>query len=225
MLGKRQHGVVKSQVIDRTSIIADGSTELWDHDPLAMERALERHDQVLRSAIESERAILAEVEVSANLDIDTSTTSTHELADIIRSRVDQREQTTLSVLVESFGFKVGIPADADFVFDLRSLPNPYWTIKLRGLTGLDTEVQAFLDAQDKFVAMYEDICEFLARWIPHYQQANRGYMTVAVGCTGGQHRSVHMTEKVAERLRDLHKPVQTRHISLRGARVNESQKR
>jgi UPF0042 nucleotide-binding protein len=176
----------------------------------------------LRSAIESERAILAEVELSANLVIDTSATSIYELADIIRSRVDQREKTTLSVLVESFGFKFGIPADADFVFDLRSLPNPYWTMKLRGLTGLDDEVQAFLDTQEKFTAMYEDICDFLVRWVPHYQEANRGYMTIAIGCTGGQHRSVHMTEKVAARLRELHKPVQTRHISLPGVRVNES---
>ena len=129
------------------------------------------------------------------------------------------------MLVESFGFKFGIPSDADFVFDLRSLPNPYWTVKLRGLTGLDTEVQVFLDAQDKFVAMYEDICGFLARWIPHYQEANRGYMTVAIGCTGGQHRSVHMVEKVAARLRKLHESVQTRHVSLPGGRLNERRNR
>ena len=186
---------------------------------------LARQGTQLRSAIESERAVLAEVELSANLVIDTSATSIYELADIIRSRVDQREQTTLSVLVESFGFKFGIPSDADFVFDLRSLPNPYWTVKLRGLTGLDTEVQVFLDAQDKFVAMYEDICGFLARWIPHYQEANRGYMTVAIGCTGGQHRSVHMVEKVAARLRKLHESVQTRHVSLPGGRLNERRNR
>ena len=168
----------------------------------------------LRAAIESERAILAEIELSADLIIDTSATSIYELAETIRSRVDRRETGSLSVLVESFGFKYGIPADADFVFDLRSLPNPYWTIKLRGFTGLDAEVQTFLDAQDAFGQMFDDIRRFLAHWVPHYREANRGYMTIAIGCTGGQHRSVYMVEKLAAALRDIHEPVLTRHNSL-----------
>ena len=168
----------------------------------------------LRAAIESERAILAEIELSADLVIDTTTTSIYQLADIIRSRVDRRQTEALSVLIESFGFKYGIPADADFVFDLRSLPNPYWTIKLRGLTGLDAEVREFLDGQDKFTAMYEDIGRFLENWVPHYQTANRGYLTVALGCTGGQHRSVYMAEKIAARLKQHHDPVLTRHNAL-----------
>jgi UPF0042 nucleotide-binding protein len=168
----------------------------------------------LRAAIESERAILAEIELSADLIIDTSATSIYELAETIRSRVDRRESGSLSVLVESFGFKYGIPADADFVFDLRSLPNPYWTIKLRGFTGLDAEVQDFLDAQDAFGAMFDDIRRFLERWVPHYREASRGYMTIAIGCTGGQHRSVYMVEKLAAALRETHEPVLTRHNSL-----------
>ena len=168
----------------------------------------------LRAAIESERAILAEIELSADLIIDTSTTSIYELAETIRSRVDRRETGSLSVLVESFGFKYGIPADADFVFDLRSLPNPYWTVKLRGFTGIDAEVQDFLDAQDAFGAMFDDIRRFLEHWVPHYREANRGYMTVAIGCTGGQHRSVYMVEKLAAALRDTHEPVLTRHNAL-----------
>ena len=168
----------------------------------------------LRSAIESERAILEEIELSADLVIDTSTISIYQLADTIRSRVDQRETETLSVLVESFGFKYGIPADADFVFDMRSLPNPYWTLKLRGLTGLDNEVQEFLDQQEKYTAMYDDISAFLERWVPHYRDASRGYITIVIGCTGGQHRSVYMVEKVAARLRPLHDDVLTRHNAL-----------
>jgi UPF0042 nucleotide-binding protein len=168
----------------------------------------------LRAAIEAERAILAEIELSADLVIDTSTISIYQLADIIRSRVDRRRTESLSVLVESFGFKFGIPADADFVFDLRSLPNPYWTLKLRGLTGLDEEVQDFLDQQEKYEAMYDDIGAFLERWVPYYRDASRGYMTVAIGCTGGQHRSVYMVEKIAARLRQLHDDVLTRHNAL-----------
>jgi UPF0042 nucleotide-binding protein len=168
----------------------------------------------LRSAIESERAILEKIELSADLVIDTSTTSIYQLADTIRSRVDRRQTETLSLLVESFGFKYGIPADADFVFDLRSLPNPYWTLKLRGLTGLDKEVQEFLDQQEKYMAMYDDIGVFLERWVPHYRDASRGYITIAIGCTGGQHRSVYMVEKIAARLRPLHDDVLTRHNAL-----------
>ena len=182
---------------------------------------LAKQDTQLRAAIESERAVLAEIELSADLVIDTSTTSIYELADVIRSRVDRRQPQTLSVLIESFGFKHGIPADADFVFDLRSLPNPYWTMKLRGFTGLDTEVREFLDGKPRFQAMYEDIASFLESWIPHYRDANRGYMTVALGCTGGQHRSVYMTEKVAARLREAHDPVLTRHNALPEHRLSE----
>ena len=126
----------------------------------------------------------------------------------------------LSVLIQSFGFKYGIPADADFVFDLRSLPNPYWTLELRGLTGLDKEVSDFLNRQENFTAMFEDIIGFLERWIPHYQESHRGYLTVAIGCTGGQHRSVCMTEKLAARLREKHDPVLIRHNSLSGHRLD-----
>ena len=176
----------------------------------------------LRAAIQSERAILAEIELSADLMIDTSTTSIYQLADTLRSRVDRRQKESLSVLVESFGFKFGIPADADFVFDLRSLPNPYWTLKLRGLTGLDTEVQAFLDRQEKYTAMYEDIGAFLERWVPHYRDASRSYMTIAIGCTGGQHRSVYMVEKIAARLRQLHDDVLTRHHALPEHRLTQN---
>ena len=172
----------------------------------------------LQDAIESERAILAEIHNSADLIVDTSHSSVYELADVIRQRVDRRKTETLSVLIQSFGFKYGIPRDADFVFDLRSLPNPYWTVKLRGLNGLDQEVADYLDAQPKFNEMFDDIRDFLARWIPHYRDAHRGYMTVAIGCTGGQHRSVRMTERLVGSLRDKHDPVLVKHNSLPGHR-------
>ena len=175
---------------------------------------LAEHGTALRAAIENERKMLAEVVNSADLIIDTSRTSIYELADAIRERIDRRKTNTLSVLIESFGFKNGIPADADFVFDLRCLPNPYWTVELRGLTGKDEEVSAFLDAQPAFQAMYADILAFLQRWIPEYDDVHRGYLTVAIGCTGGQHRSVYMTDKLAAALRKEHDPVLARHNEL-----------
>lgn len=168
----------------------------------------------LRAAIEQERDLLSPVVNAADLIIDTSRTSVYELADTIRERIDRRRTDTLSVLIESFGFKHGMPTDADFVFDMRSLPNPYWTLELRGLTGRDKEVTDFLDAQEPFLRMYEDVLAFLQRWIPHYKSVHRGYLTVAIGCTGGQHRSVYMTEKLAAALRASHDPVLTRHNEL-----------
>ena len=175
---------------------------------------LAEHGTALRAAIDKERELLSVIVNAADLIIDTSRTSVYELADTIRERVDRRGTQSLSVLIESFGFKNGIPADADFVFDMRCLPNPYWTIELRGLTGRDKEVSNFLDAQDAFVRMYEDILGFLRRWIPEYDDVHRGYLTVAIGCTGGQHRSVYMTERLAAALRDMHDPVLTRHNEL-----------
>lgn len=181
---------------------------------------LAEHGAELHTAINTEREILAEILNCADLVIDTSQISIYALADVIRGRIDSRQSDSLSVLIQSFGFKYGIPADADFVFDLRSLPNPYWTLKLRGLTGLDKEVSDFLNEQKIFTAMFEDILGFLDRWIPHYQESHRGYLTVAIGCTGGQHRSVCMTEKLASRLRTKHDPVLIRHNSLTGHRLN-----
>ena len=178
-------------------------------------------DTALRSAIAKERELLVPVINSADLIIDTSQTSIYELADAIRERIDRRKANTLSVQIESFGFKNGIPADADFVFDMRCLPNPYWTVELRGLTGLDRAVSEFLDAQELFVAMFDSILTFLKRWIPEYQNFNRNYLTVALGCTGGQHRSVYMTEKLAAAVRQFHDPVLTRHNEIGTRRLNK----
>jgi UPF0042 nucleotide-binding protein len=165
----------------------------------------------LRAAIANERELLGPVINSADLVIDTSRTSVYELAEVIRERVDRRKTGMLSVLIESFGYKHGIPADADFVFDLRCLPNPYWTTELRALTGQDEAVQNFLNEQPQFQRMYEDILSFLSRWIPEYVSCDRAYLTIALGCTGGQHRSVYMVDKLAAALREKHDPLLTRH--------------
>ena len=168
----------------------------------------------LREAIAKERELLGPVIYSADLVVDTTRTSVHELRDIIRNRISARAAPGLSVLIQSFGYKHGIPSDADFVFDLRCLPNPYWQSHLRPLTGLDQPILEFLDGQQRVQKMFQEIFQFLENWIPEYEDFNRNYLTVALGCTGGQHRSVYMAEKLAAALAQKHPHVTTRHNEL-----------
>ncbi|MDX1516230.1 MAG: RNase adapter RapZ [Woeseiaceae bacterium] len=207
----REQGIVT----DVLFLLADEEILLKRYSESRRRHPLAETGSALRSAIDAEREMLSEIMNSADLIIDTTRTSIYELADVIRDRVDRRRTESISVLIESFGYKYGIPADADFVFDLRCLPNPYWTVELRGLNGLDREVSEFLDSHDSFVAMHDDILGFLDRWIPRYRDAHRGYLTVAIGCTGGQHRSVYMVEKLAASLREGNVAVSTRHNELR----------
>ena len=206
----RQHNI-RTDVL---FVLADDEVLLKRYSETRRRHPLAAHGAELRSAIDEEREVLAEVINSADLIIDTSRTSVYELADIIRDRVDRRSPASLSVLIESFGYKNGLPADADFVFDMRCLPNPYWDLNLRHLTGLDEEVVEFLDAQESVAAMHDHILAFLERWIPEYRKSNRGFLTVAIGCTGGKHRSVYMAEKLAASLGKSPGPVSSRHKEL-----------
>ncbi len=151
----------------------------------------------LSEAICRERTLLQPLADHADIRIDTSRTNLHQLRDIIRSRVDRRSRDSLSLLIQSFGFKRGAPWDADFVFDVRCLPNPHWEKQLRSLTGLDREVAEFLDNEPLVRQMYEDLKSFLDDWIPRFLAENRSYLTVALGCTGGQHRSVYIADRLA----------------------------
>src|SRR6201990_133261 len=156
------------------------------------------HNIDLREAMALERQLLEPIVYAADLVIDTSKMGVHALRDIIHERVEQRSVGRLSITFESFGFKHGIPGDADFVFDARSLPNPYWEPGLRNLTGRDAEVIRFLEEQTNVAALIADIQSFVVGRIPEYQSSNRGYLTVAVGCTGGQHRSGYIVERLTE---------------------------
>src|SRR5690606_28109403 len=168
----------------------------------------------VREAFARERELLGPIIDAADLIVDTTRTSAYALRERIRDRVGKKRPSTMSILIESFGYKHGLPPDADFVFDVRCLPNPYWETQLRPLTGKDAEVITFLDAQPLVQEMVEDITRFLEHWIPRYQDFQRSYLTVAIGCTGGQHRSVYVTEAVARRLRASHESIQTRHHEL-----------
>ncbi|MDH3977647.1 MAG: RNase adapter RapZ [Gammaproteobacteria bacterium] len=168
----------------------------------------------LADAIARERELLGPIIDCAELVLDTTRTNVYELRDQIRARVGQLQKPELSILIESFGFKHGLPSDADFVFDMRCLPNPYWEMQLRSLTGKDQLVIDFLDKQESVQNMYDDIAGFLENWIPRYVDFNRSYLTIALGCTGGQHRSVYMAEKIAEMLHQKYEAVLIHHNEL-----------
>ncbi|MFP4181416.1 MAG: RNase adapter RapZ [Thiohalospira sp.] len=164
----------------------------------------------LADAIDAEWRLLEPIAANAALHIDTSHTNVHELRDLITSRVG-REDGGLSLQFLSFGFKHGVPADADFVFDIRCLPNPHWEPELRALTGRDFAVADYLEGQPLVEQMYAQIRDFLATWLPHFQRDNRSYVTVAIGCTGGQHRSVYFAERLGAHFQDQLDAVQVRH--------------
>ena len=175
---------------------------------------LSRQGESLREAIAAERQVLEPVLNNADLVIDTSRMGVHELRDLIYRRVDLGRQDRLSILFESFGFKHGIPGDADFVFDARSLPNPYWDAALRSHTGRDAPVARFLAAQPSVTRFIDDVAGFMAARIPEYRASARRYLTVAVGCTGGQHRSVYIAEQLAAHFARTLPEVRVRHAAL-----------
>jgi UPF0042 nucleotide-binding protein len=168
----------------------------------------------LPEAIAKERELLGPIINSAELVIDTTGTTVYALRQQIQQRIGYREPGTLSILLESFGYKHGLPPDADFVFDVRCLPNPYWEPQLRSLSGKDAPVKAFLDAEPRVQEMIADITTFLEHWIPRYRDFHRSYLTVAIGCTGGQHRSVYIAEAVAQALAKRYGSIRTRHHEL-----------
>jgi RNase adapter protein RapZ len=165
----------------------------------------------LAEAIDIERNLLSPVTVEADLCIDTTHTNVHQLRALIKERVLRRSEGELSVLFQSFGFKHSLPTDSDFVFDVRCLPNPHWEPKLRPLTGQDIEVQDFLKDQQEVIDMISQISQFMEFWIPEFAKQNRYYLTISIGCTGGQHRSVYVTEMLRKYFRSKYTNVSLRH--------------
>jgi RNase adapter protein RapZ len=171
-------------------------------------------DISLRDAIATERRLLEPISSAADLVIDTSQMGVHALRELIRERVDRRRDGRLSLMFESFGYKHGIPGDADFVFDVRNLPNPYWEHSLRHLDGRDAAVIEYLEGHAGVRSMVDDLIEFLEKRVGEFAQANRSYLTIAIGCTGGQHRSVYIAERLARHFRTEYPQALTRHDSL-----------
>jgi RNase adapter protein RapZ len=175
---------------------------------------LSRHNMTLEQAIISEHQILGDLKEHADLVIDTTTKSIHDLSETVRARVLGREARELILVFESFGFKHGIPSDADYVFDVRFLPNPHWVPELKPQTGLDQGVKDFLSSQSEVNKLNYQIRNFIETWLPMLEKNNRSYVTVAIGCTGGQHRSVYLAQSLADYFISQSQQVQVRHRTL-----------
>ena len=168
----------------------------------------------LEEAIDREETYLEPLKSHASLMINTDNLSVHELSTILRTRVLGKKERELTMIFESFGFKHGLPVDADFVFDVRFLPNPHWDISLRPLTGLDEPVKNYLLKHDEVANFIYQTANYLQQWLPMLEKNNRSYLTIAIGCTGGQHRSVFIAEQLAEFFKAQNKQVQIRHRTL-----------
>jgi UPF0042 nucleotide-binding protein len=208
----------RSQKIDIDILYLDASnkTLLQRFHSTRRKHPLSGRGRSLKEAIEKERSLLDPIVSKADLIIDTSNLTLYELRDLIKVRIAGRATQDIAILFQSFGFKHGVPNDSDFVFDVRCLPNPYWDPSLRRFTGLDPEIAGFLEAQPETEAMKQDIIRFLEKWLPAFKGSNRSYLTVAIGCTGGQHRSVYLCEQIGRHFQKLDPNIQIRHKELPG---------
>ncbi|QSX40320.1 RNase adapter RapZ [Shewanella cyperi] len=180
---------------------------------------LSKSKMSLADAIKLEGKLLEPLSQLMDHYIDTSKLNVYELSDQVREILLGRSEKELVIIFESFGFKHGMPAEADFMFDARFLPNPHWEPQLRPLTGLDEPVQQFLERQvlvNKFIWQIENLLE---TWLPHLERNNRSYLTIAIGCTGGQHRSVYVAEQLAKRFSNTKHKVEARHRELNLAKT------
>lgn len=168
----------------------------------------------LLEGIRLEKELLEPLAFHAARRIDTTHTTPHQLRQLVYDFARGESTQGMTLLFESFGFKHGTPLDADYVFDVRCLPNPYWQSELRKHSGLDQPVVQFLERHDQVQAMFEQLRDFLERWLPHFEQEHRSYMTIAIGCTGGQHRSVYLAQRLAAHFAGKGIKTQIRHREL-----------
>lgn len=199
---------------DTHSLIARFSETRRSH-PLShrhIRSELPEDDITLIEAIREEKALMADIQMISNV-IDTSNSSANELRNRVKELV-KIEQSLLTLHFESFGFKFGVPLDADIIFDVRCLPNPYYDVRLRPLTGKDAPICEFMEKQPEAGELLADIRQFIEKWLPSFRNDNRSYLTIALGCTGGQHRSVYMVEQLADHFRQFEQVI-IRHRELK----------
>lgn len=193
---------------------ADRETLIQRFSETRRKHPLTQGELSLAEAIGQERQLLQPLRECADLCVDTSRTNLHELRQIMRQQVHQRPLSNLMLLFQSFGYKHSLPPNGDMVFDVRCLPNPHWEPRLRAFTGRDPEVKAFLEGQEGVERMVQDIRGFLETWIPQFEAENRSYLTVCIGCTGGQHRSVYIAERLGGYFAERRPGVLVRHREL-----------
>ncbi len=172
---------------------------------------LSRKGLPLVESILIERSILKNISLAAEITIDTTDLKAHELRRIIHNRIIRQENKTMAILIQSFGFKHGLPVDTDFMFDVRCLPNPHWENHLRLYTGKDQPVIEYLQSFPEVAEMSDSILDFLQKWIPGFEKEGRSYMSISIGCTGGQHRSVYLVERIHSELQKSRRNISVRH--------------
>lgn len=192
----------------RNSILIQRFSETRRKHPLSSDRI------DINEAIALETKLLDPIASIASRRIDTSTMTLHQLRDVIKQQIVPDSKDDMAILFESFAYKRGIPANADFVMDVRCLPNPHWKQELRPLTGNHEPVVEFLQAQPEVSRMVGDLKQLLDHWIPSFRANNRSYLTIAIGCTGGQHRSVYICNQLGNHFATLYPNVQVRHREL-----------
>ena len=175
---------------------------------------LSREGLPLADAIQQEKKLLEDIHANADISIDSSNLNVHELRQLIIDRLVSQSPSEMGILIQSFGFKNGVPADADFVFDVRCLPNPHWEEDLKPLTGRDQAVVEYLQNYPEVEEMFASIYNFLRDWIPRFEKENRSYMTISIGCTGGQHRSVYLAERIVAAFNPARDNLSIRHRDL-----------
>lgn len=189
----RDHGVASEVVF----LDAEDSVLIQRFSETRRRHPLTEGGRTLEEAIEFERHTLEPLHDLARLKIDTTRTTLHELREIIRQRVANRARGEMSIMLQSFGFKHGLPRNADFIFDARCLPNPHWHPDLRPHTGRDQPVIDFLSRDTQVQSMRSHLGDFITQWVPCFESEGRSYLTIAIGCTGGQHRSVFLVEQIS----------------------------
>ncbi|VAW72140.1 RNase adapter protein RapZ [hydrothermal vent metagenome] len=195
-------------------LYSDEQTLLTRFNETRRKHPLSNEKRPLLEALRIEKNLLEPIAQQADFRIDTSRTNLYQLRDIIRDCVDSDKHDEMSIQFQSFGFKYGTPIDVDMVFDARCLPNPHWESGLKQLTGQETKVIQFLEQHDEVHKMKSDIQNFLFQWIPYYEKTSRNYLTIAIGCTGGQHRSVYLATSLASYFANTRSNIIVRHREL-----------
>lgn len=197
--------------LDLMFLDAEDDTLLRRYSESRRRHPLTNNERSLPEALSYEHQLLGPLANAADLNLDTTRLNIYQLGDMIKERLLDRPASGTAFLLKSFGFKRGLPLEADFVLDVRNLPNPYWDPELRAYSGMDQPVRDFLDQQPEVDELCNDLLHYLVKWLPRVGASNRAYVTIAIGCTGGQHRSVYVVERLAAALRPQLNAIQVRH--------------